>query len=405
MSTALAIGAVTAVLKGLLNNGLIDPILTTSVGDVLVSALPPDRIPTGDAVEQNQLNLFLYQVSPNQGWRNFDLPSRNAQGQRISNPPLALDLHFLLSAYGALELHAEILLGYGMHILHETPFLTRDMIRSTLNGSNVPANIQALGTSGLADQVEQVKICPYSLTTEEISRFWTAFQTHYRPTAVYQVSVVLIESLSSFKPSLPVRESRLQVVQLKRPSIYSVSPQIITVGGQLTIQGQNLSGNVVQVNFGTEAVNPNSASDTQIVVTAPADLLAGVNTVQVVQGINFGTTSDPHPGFESNIAAFILIPAITTPAPYAVSRGSTLTLSVSPPVGQEQKVVLLVGDRAIAIPARPVPGPATTTSLDFPFPTDFPTGTFLLRLQIDGAESALTVDANNQYNGPMVTVS
>jgi hypothetical protein len=130
-----------------------------------------------------------------------------------------------------------------------------------------------------------------------------------------------------------------------------------------------------------------------------------VNTVQVVQGINFGTPSDPHPGFESNVAAFILIPTITTPAPYAVSRGSTLTLSVSPPVGQEQKVVLLVGDQAITIPARPIPGPATMTSLNFPFPADFPTGTFLLRVQIDGAESALTVDANNQYNSPMVTVS
>ncbi len=40
MSSALAIAAVTAVLKDLLINGLIDHDLTASIGDVSVSALP-----------------------------------------------------------------------------------------------------------------------------------------------------------------------------------------------------------------------------------------------------------------------------------------------------------------------------------------------------------------------------
>ena len=44
MSTALAIASVTAVLKDLLNNGVIDHDLAAHVGEVVVSALPPDRI-------------------------------------------------------------------------------------------------------------------------------------------------------------------------------------------------------------------------------------------------------------------------------------------------------------------------------------------------------------------------
>jgi hypothetical protein len=45
MSNALAIASVTAVLKDLLNNGVIDHDLTSVVGsDVAVTALPPDRI-------------------------------------------------------------------------------------------------------------------------------------------------------------------------------------------------------------------------------------------------------------------------------------------------------------------------------------------------------------------------
>ena len=69
MSNALGIAAVTAVLRDLLNNGLID----ASVGDVTVSAQAPDRIET-DNGDLTQLNLFLYQVTPNQGWRNVGLP-------------------------------------------------------------------------------------------------------------------------------------------------------------------------------------------------------------------------------------------------------------------------------------------------------------------------------------------
>ena len=53
MSTALAIASVTAVLKDLLNNGLIDHNVSAQVGEsVLVTALPPDRIPTDAANEQ-----------------------------------------------------------------------------------------------------------------------------------------------------------------------------------------------------------------------------------------------------------------------------------------------------------------------------------------------------------------
>jgi len=130
MSSALAIAAVSASLKDLLNNGLIDHDLS-SIGSFTVTAQPPDRISTGQT-EANQLNLFLYRVTPNQGWRNVGTPSRDARGVRISNPPLALDLHYLLTAYGAVDLNAEVLIGYAMQILHETPVLTRQQLRTAL---------------------------------------------------------------------------------------------------------------------------------------------------------------------------------------------------------------------------------------------------------------------------------
>src|ERR1041385_1235521 len=108
MSNALAIASVTAVLRDLLNNGLIDHDVSASLGNVTVSSLSPDRIDITSQNQQSRLNLFLYQVTPNAAWRNGGLPSRNSDGERLTTPPLALNLHYLLTAYGALELHAEI---------------------------------------------------------------------------------------------------------------------------------------------------------------------------------------------------------------------------------------------------------------------------------------------------------
>ena len=208
MSTALAIAAVTAVLKGLLENGLAQSEWASAAGNPSVSALPPDRVVAANGADPNQLNLFLYLVTPNTGWSNQGLASRDRSGQPVSNPPLALNLHYLLTAYGTDNLHAEILLGCALQLLHETPGLGRDAIRTALNGSAVsglPAALaQALAGAQLADQFEQLKITPQFMNPEELSKMWSALQTHYRPTAVYQVSVVLLESRRAVRAAPPV---------------------------------------------------------------------------------------------------------------------------------------------------------------------------------------------------------
>src|SRR5215813_1058101 len=128
-----------------------------------------------------------------------DLPSRSAvTGERLSNAPLALDLHYVLTAYGKADFQAEILLGYAMHLLHERPVLDRAAIRRALNPSPLdvsmlPPAFQALTASDLADQVELIKITPATMSSDDMSKLWAAIQSHYRPSSAYQVSVVLIE--------------------------------------------------------------------------------------------------------------------------------------------------------------------------------------------------------------------
>lgn len=422
MSNALAVAAVSAVLKDLLNNGLIDHDVSTAVGSpVVVSALPPDRVKTGVA-EQPQLNLFLYQVAPNLGWQNAGLPSRDDQGTRLTNPPLALDLRYLLTAYGKNDFDGEILLGYAMQLLHETPVLQREAIRTALGpsppgvgGPPVTGGILPIGplsASDLADQVEQIKISPQNLNTEELSKLWTALQAHYRPTAAYSVSVVLIESSKPTKSAKLVSKRSIFVLPFRRPVIDDVSPQIVMPGAPLTLSGHNLKADLTKVTFGTSLVDPTTVSDVTLQVVPPGDLLPGVNTVQVVQPLDLGTPVEPHRGFESNVAAFILAPKITTPQPITVAAGSTLTLGLVPPVGRTQRVSLLLGDLSISIPPRSATGPVTTATLDFPIPAVVSHLAYPVRVQVDGAQSPLDIDTNpnsptfNQYTGgPKVTVT
>ena len=417
MSNALAIAGVTAVLKDLLNNGLIDHNVTGAVGgNVTVTALPPDRVFAPGAQESNQLNLFLHQVTPNAGWRNAGLPSRDERGERMTNPPLALDLHYLLTAYGAEDLHAEILLGYGMQLLHETPVLSRQAIRTALvpspvSGTILPPALQALSSADLAEQVEHIKISPAAFTSEEMSKLWSALQARYRPTAAYQVSVVLIESQKPAKTALPVltRGPVEPVTQRERgvsvrgdltspfPAILSViAPNrqtSVQLGETLTIEGRHLDGANTSVRF-TNVRLPNALelaplagrTATRLQVTIPNDpaqWVAGIYTVAVMvqrPGETFQRTT--------NELSLPLAPTVTTPLPLSIGRDgngdASITLTCRPEVRPQQRAVLILGDREIS--AQPHPG--QTSSLSFLVKKAKPETAFI-RLRVDGVDSTL----------------
>lgn len=445
MSSALAIASVTHVLKDLLNNGLIDHDLSSTLGNVMVTALPPDRIDTTSPDQQSRLNLYMYRVTPNQGWRNVGLPSRDGPGERLANPPLALDLHYLLTAYGANELHTEILLGYGMQLLHETPALARDAIRRSLSpqttvpGGGLPPELQALHTSELAEQIEQIKMTPESLSTEEISKLWAAFQAKYRPSSAYQAAVVLIESQKSTKSALPVRARKIYTMPFRQPVIEKIMSQAISGGPivenqqilegyNLVIAGKQLRGDALLVNVGGIEVTPaiGDINDTQIIFPLPAALNAGVQGVQVVHQKLMGSPPLPHRGVESNVEAFVLSPRIETINVSNVQatgnnlHSADLNLTVKPAVGNKQRVVLLLNEYS----SGPLSPPVTTPPLSYSFsappmavlsppaPTENITipisgvsaGTYLARIQVDGAESPLGTDSAGRYDSPQVTI-
>ncbi|MBK6714954.1 MAG: DUF4255 domain-containing protein [Burkholderiales bacterium] len=420
MTTALGIAAVTAVLRDRLNDGVVDHDVSALTGStVSVTALAPDRVLTADGAESSQLNIFLYQVTPNTGWRNEGLPSRDATGRnRLSNAPLALDLHYLITAYGSEPLHREILLGYAMQLMHEYPVLTREMIRTALNpspdvGANLPPALQALADCGLADQVESLKITPQFLSSEELSKLWTATQSHYRPSAAYQVSVVLIEAQQSTRPTLPVltRGNRDPISGRERgvvvtpglvpplPTIEAVLPDgqqpVIRLGDNTRLSGHHLDGTGRAVRLQNErlgvdqsiAASGASAGDAMdfIVPTASAaDFPAGVYdlTARLVMP---GETSVR----DSNRLAAVIAPNITVlpadPVRIEVNGDATFTVQFTPALRAGQTVSLLMGTTEILPEAFAAP----TTSLSFIARGVTAGASPVLRLRIDGVDSPI----------------
>ena len=428
MSNALAIGAVTAVLTDLLNNGLIDHDVSDTIGDaaVRVSALPLDRAVTASNGEDpNQLNLFLHRVTPNLGWRNASLPTFDQNGRQVSNTPLALDLHYLLTAYGSKDFHAEILLGYAMQLLHETPVLSRDAIKTALGGSSsvggdiLPPTFRALSAAELADQVEQIKLSPESLDTEEISKLWAAFQSAYRPTVAYQATVVLIEGRRPIRSVQPVlrrgKQDRGADVEASPKSPYPMLEVVVPpdqkeipserwrpiarLGETFVLRGENLEADVVTVRFDHRLldepieveIDRPARTPTEISVSlpnAPTRWPAGLYGLTVALLMESADEQDAQER-TTNTLPLLLAPKITNdPMPLSVARRrdgtASLSLRCSPRVRPGQRASVIIGDREVLANDHAQPTAALTFVIK-----EAPRGEHNLRLRVDGVDSLL----------------
>jgi uncharacterized protein DUF4255 len=193
-ASPLTIAAVTAVLRDLLANGLIGYSNVTRLGDVQVTVLPPDRITLGGE-EPNQLNLFMYRVAPHASLARSRMTDGGAD--RVTRFSPAVDLHYLLTAYGSQDLHCEILLGCAMHLLNQVPLLTADLVKDileapTTKGGKASASPvrMALATSGVTSLFDRLRVTQQFMSFDEMSKLWSTLQAPYRPSVIYEVAAV-----------------------------------------------------------------------------------------------------------------------------------------------------------------------------------------------------------------------
>lgn len=411
MSNGLAIAAITAVLKNLLEDGLVQNSALSSMGNVLLTTLPPDKVSKG-ADDQPQLNLFLYQVTQNRNadWigRDRDRPSY-FRGDTVDdgNAPLAINLHYLLTVYGTKDFQTELLLGYAMELMHQNPVLSNEKIQAALKhtASINRAGVfsQALESSSLPaliKQLGQVQLVPNMLDTEKMSRLWSLMHSSYRPSVTYEVSMVFIGRKSSVKANANSSEV------LERPYIEKVVASPLTggsivAGSSLLVYGRNLEGQITRLRLNREKhlLEPEIVEEHRLLFRLPQNLQAGVQQLQVIHQPLYKFANSQE--IASNERTFVLHPTIVAscksqnritqePNDRTELERTILSVEFKPNIGQQQQVTFKLtsanGNYDEVYTFEAPPRESDTDTIHIPI-DNVPASNYWVQAQVDGSES------------------
>ena len=419
MSNQLAIAVVTATLQRILQAAVQEDVFGARVTTARPNSLEGGLMETG-------MNLYLYLITPNPAYTTAEQPIRRPVRDLVKRSLVASDLQFLFSFYGNdAEMEPQRLAGSVIRTLQSVYTLTPDMIRETI----ADPTFGFLAGADLAEQLEPVRVVPTEISVENLSKIWSVFfQTPYALSLTYKATVVLIEGEESGKRPLPIRERRTTIVpfrQLFVDRVVSASGPFrpITLSSTLAIMGRNLYHETARVRISDMDVEPTTVTPTQIQLsldTVPSTALrAGVQSVQVVHPRGNVHHPGTYDGAESNLASFVLRPTITAVhASNVESIGhelcrAVITVETNLLIDPTQRAILILNEwsrqEADAYMAK-APGRSETTQiLQFALDRMEP-GDYLVRLQINGAESLLDVDQNpasatfNWYISPRVRI-
>ncbi|OKH52971.1 hypothetical protein NIES2101_12865 [Calothrix sp. HK-06] len=422
MSNSLAIAAVTTTLRYLLQQRFD----SNGSGSVTVTTKPPDKARDNNGNANNQVNLFLYQTKENAAWRNMDIPNQVKPGE-TGLPPLALNLYYMLTAYAQNDDFPEPtshnLLGEAMSVFHDYSVLKPEDIKNALPAADI-------AKYDLYNQIERVKITPQSLSLDELSKMWTTFQTQYRISTAYEVSLVLIESTRLPKTPLPVlsRSSgdtgvttqaditpsyptlftvNFTAIEQARENLPAYQKKLLqkpaaNLGDELTLTGYNLEGNNVEIVFNNPQLTaPNiitipatarTATEIQLTIdtTQPDKWCPGLYTVTAniedrssnglplpiaptIENLAFDSRDNSDPNKPNNV-----IVQVTCNPPVLPAQRVSLVLST------QETALVEIGNRELIARNHPI----QTDTLEFEL-GDIPAGTYQVRprLRVDGVDS------------------
>jgi Pvc16 N-terminal domain len=405
-----AIGGVSATLQTLLRDRLEVPgglpVPTITIGP------PPFALHSNASVaETPRLNLYLYRVTENGYLQNQEISGRGTRGA-FGRPPLSLNLHYLITAYGNRALpqdptafddsDAQILLGNAMRVLHDFP-----MVSAGLTTVRRPSGIQVLHDS-LRDEFDRLKTTIEPMTLEDLTKVWTALSLRMRLGAAYVVNVVQIESrrsptfprpvgqpISTTVPPLPSDAPSpgpmVYVFPIQAPAIADVRvrragggeelmPAYARIGDTLVLRGSSLAGPITTVAFGDVEVPASFALGDRVEAVIPDATVPGSGSIPPELQLQPGTRAAkvvvrdpnvPQSSFRSNEAPFMLVPLVN-PAllVYAAGPPRTLTIGGTRLIGPTPGGETVIG-RAV-IPRTAYIGTPSPTQIMVPIPDTLP---------------------------------
>jgi hypothetical protein len=405
-----AIGGVSATLQTLLRDRMELPDGMATV-PVTVGPPPFSTQDVNPRLEPPRLNLFLYRVTENGFLQNQEIPGRSASSG-YGHPPLSLNLHYLVSAYGNQEIvangatlyddtDAHFVLGSAMRVLHDVPIVTNSV--TTLR---VPSGVTVLHES-LREAFEQLRLSLEPLTLEDITKIWTALALRYRLSAAYLVNVVQIESrrprtfprpvgkpVSATVPPLPadppspgpwvygltIQAPTISELRVRRSGQSQDQPfPYAAIGDTVVLLGTSLSGPQTSVAIGGLEVPASLATDNRVEAVIPDTSIAGSGPIPPELQLQPGVRSvrvvahdpmTPQSTISSNEAALMLVPSVALPIGYTAGPPRTLTINGSRMMPAKPGGETIIG-RAVVPDSAYLAG-STQATLVVPIPPQLP---------------------------------
>jgi hypothetical protein len=197
--------------------------------------------------------------------------------------------------------------------------------------------------------------------------------------------------------------------------------QPIFADSKLTIRGKRLQADLVQVKIGEARVTPQQASEPELGLNlsslSPEEaggLRAGVQQLCVLHPIGKLESFDSERAVASNVMPFVLCPRIVGELKVSSAwknaddvYSTELTAVLDLPVGSKQQALLFLNERSNNNPmsyiftAQPRQGDTDTVVFRI---LSVKEGEYLVRVQVDGAETPLEVDAELGYVGPFIEI-
>ncbi|MBG1270888.1 DUF4255 domain-containing protein [Nostoc sp. WHI] len=359
----------------------------------------PDEI--RNLLEDTYLSLYLFHVSPDKFHRNtLPIASGNI-GERTNrafltpHQPLSLNLHYLLTAYAKgvdASRNEQQAMTAALKCFHEQPIVT-----ATIPDDNHPVEF----TLTLEPE-----------TADEVGRLWQAITASLRLSAIYKVSVVLIEPPSPLpafakKPdtinlavsptSLPFASTGQVISTYIRVNYiapenklqsYELIPAVVAPGQSFTLHGAGLNQSssdrlyLLFPNGTEEDITPwiLEANELRLLVNLPLTsiLPAGVYQVRVGNAVAIA-----NPGaIRSNATPFSIAALVdSTEEPILTPANSTYTLNGQGFSPGTVEVLLET------VPLTLEQFTVNNTAINFQLPDNLPNGVYGVRVRVNQVES------------------
>jgi hypothetical protein len=391
-----------------------------------VSAQPPDKLTGAQAV-----GFYLYHAVEDPFFKN--LPGPSEDGVPVRYVPMALQLHYLLSAAsstagGGGTLTEQSLVGFAVKALHDNP---------VIDDNTKVAGIAVMDPE-LVGQNNRIRITMEPVPGKEAVQYWTPGSHPLRLSAYYQASVVLLEpeepetgggrvfsiGLEVFLQGSPRLERSRSALTFSPPGLAArtveATPGQVPYSGEITFDGNDLASDETRLLVRDGAWSDFLEAASEWGVAASGERLRAI--VQTVLGGRTvypglftaaakvitrrpqvdGTVREFHG--TSNVTAFTIIPSIDSVS--APDASSIVTITgrrfVAPPDLQaERDLGLFVGPVRFelnpggalqpgffeALTDTPAAG-IDTVRFRFPAAGLTPGAFYTIRLLVRGAENA-----------------